>query len=111
MAPKRAALILRERSVQKAARERFHHEKGCQRGATCYFCHRCPPNEIKRRKKVKLVRRGRDEDTPLAGKSEHMHQVQKPSRERPAEFGESERTTTWLVNVLYYDNAALNFFV
>jgi len=31
----------------------FFHEKGCQSGAACNFCHLCPPREVQRRKRVR----------------------------------------------------------
>lgn len=31
----------------------FFHEKGCQTGAACNFCHLCPPREVQRRKRVR----------------------------------------------------------
>lgn len=30
----------------------FHHTKGCNSGRSCTFCHRCPPYEKQRRKRV-----------------------------------------------------------
>lgn len=30
----------------------FHEPEGCQNGAECQFCHRCPPREKQRRKRV-----------------------------------------------------------
>merc|ERR1711972_988391 len=31
----------------------FFHDKGCQSGATCQFCHLCPPREVQRRKRIR----------------------------------------------------------
>jgi len=32
----------------------YHKQDGCRRGAECTFCHECPADEMKRRKKIKL---------------------------------------------------------
>mmetsp|Transcript_79631 Transcript_79631/g.140932 ORF Transcript_79631/g.140932 Transcript_79631/m.140932 type:complete len:370 (+) Transcript_79631:110-1219(+) len=36
----------------------FFHKQGCQNGSDCLFCHRCPPHEKQRRKRVrrKMIR-------------------------------------------------------
>jgi len=31
----------------------FFHDKGGQTGATCQFCHLCPPREVQRRKRIR----------------------------------------------------------
>lgn len=31
----------------------FYHDKGCQTGAACQFCHLCPPREVQRRKRIR----------------------------------------------------------
>jgi len=33
----------------------FHKEDGCRAGETCSFCHLCPPDELKKRKKQKAM--------------------------------------------------------
>ena len=33
----------------------FHHERGCEKGANCEFCHLCEVGEIKRRKQDKMA--------------------------------------------------------
>jgi len=31
----------------------FFHDKGCQTGKSCSFCHLCPPREVQRRKRIR----------------------------------------------------------
>jgi len=50
----------------------FFHTKGCKSGADCIFCHRCPPNEKQRRKRMRrqLVQALPYTSTPAARKAE-----------------------------------------